>query len=71
MELSRVTIQDCIENWQYKGQAVLLNDGAVSGFRGEDLKKIMEKGEYYGIQNMPVLRGEPHKKRACCSRLKG
>lgn len=59
MEPSRVTIQDRIEKWQYKGQGVLLNDGTVLGFRGESIKNIMERGEYYGIQNMPVLRGEP------------
>ncbi len=35
-----VNIQDCMENWQYRGLGVLLNDGRVLGFAGgtgEDL----------------------------------
>ena len=27
-----VTIEDCMENYERKGQAVLLNDGMVIGF---------------------------------------
>ena len=27
-----VTIEDCLENYELRGQAVLLNDGTVVGF---------------------------------------
>ena len=29
----KVTIEDCLENYERKGLAVLLNDGAVVGFK--------------------------------------
>lgn len=57
MNTDVVTIQDCIENWQYKAMTVLLNDGAVLGFRGGDIRELMGC-EGNGIQDMPVLRGE-------------
>lgn len=62
MDLNIVTIQDCIENWQYKAMTVLLNDGAVLGFRGGDIRDLMG-GEGNGIQDMSVLRGKSHKKK--------
>lgn len=57
MNTDVVTIQDCIENWQYKAMTVLLNDGAVLGFRGGNIRELMGS-EGNGIQDMPVLRGK-------------
>lgn len=34
MNPEAVNIQDCMENWQYRGLGVLLNDGRVLGFAG-------------------------------------
>lgn len=35
MDMSMVTIQDCIDMMQYKNKAVILNDGVVMGFHEE------------------------------------
>jgi len=32
VNLEKVTFQDCIDNYKMRGQAVVLNDGAVIGF---------------------------------------
>ena len=39
MDMSMVTIQDCIDMMRYKNKAVLLNDGVVMGFRDENDEK--------------------------------
>ena len=36
MNAETITLQDCIENYQYKDEAVVLNDGQVIGFRKEN-----------------------------------
>ena len=59
VDLSRVTVQDCIEMNLYKDMSAILNDGAVLGFRGGAVQEMTERGAYNGIQNMPVLRGKP------------
>lgn len=40
MNTEAITIQDCIENYEWKNNAVILKDGMVEGFR-------YEKEEYY------------------------
>ena len=35
INLEVVTVQDCIDNYKIKGQAVILNDGSVVGFVDE------------------------------------
>ena len=41
---SVITIQDCLENMQYKHKAVVLSNGIVIGFREEEEKdEITEK----------------------------
>lgn len=44
MNLQIVTIQDCIDMYQFKGQSTIINDGEVVGFEQEkkdiDLIKI-------------------------------
>lgn len=60
MDLSIVTVQDCMEMSQYRGMAAVLNDGRVLGFRGNKYDITAEKGGVgYGIRDMSVLRGKP------------
>lgn len=32
MNMEAITLQDCIDNYEMKGQAVVINDGQVLGF---------------------------------------
>lgn len=32
MNMEAITLQDCIENYEMKGQAAIINDGQVLGF---------------------------------------
>nr|DAI20881.1 MAG TPA: hypothetical protein [Bacteriophage sp.] len=32
MNMETITLQDCIENYEMKGQASVINDGQVLGF---------------------------------------
>lgn len=32
MSMKAITVQDCIENYEMKGQAAIINDGQVLGF---------------------------------------
>ena len=32
MNMKAITVQDCIENYEMKGQAEIINDGQVLGF---------------------------------------
>lgn len=36
MELSNVTLQDCVEMMQFKGMAATVNDGELLGFEEEE-----------------------------------
>jgi hypothetical protein len=36
MNREKITIQDCIEMQEMKGQTVILNDGKVMGFEDEN-----------------------------------
>lgn len=44
MDLSIVTVQDCMEMYQYRDMAVILNDGLVLGFKGKECDKAAGKG---------------------------
>lgn len=37
MNLEKVTIQDCIENYKFKEQYSILNDGILVGFQQEEI----------------------------------
>lgn len=38
INLERVTIQDCLDNYKYKNKVVLINDGQIVGFKIEKEK---------------------------------
>ena len=38
MNMETITLQDCIENYEMKGQASVINDGQVLGFEQEKKK---------------------------------
>lgn len=35
MDMSRVTLQDCVDNFEKKGQVAIINDGQVIKFTDE------------------------------------
>lgn len=39
MNLKIVTVQDCMDMYQFKGQCVIINDGEVLGFES-DVKEV-------------------------------
>lgn len=37
MNLETISLQDCLENYKFKGQSTLINDGKVIGFQQEEI----------------------------------
>lgn len=37
MNLETETIGDCLDNYNFKGQAAILNDGKIIGFKQEEI----------------------------------
>lgn len=37
MNAKTVTVQDCIENYHFKGQCAILNDGKLIGFQQKEI----------------------------------
>lgn len=37
MNLSVITIQDCLENYRFKGESTIINDGKVIGFQQKEI----------------------------------
>lgn len=36
MNMEMVTLEDCLENYEKKGKAAIINDGQLVGFKDED-----------------------------------
>lgn len=39
INLDEVTLQDCLENYEKKGKAALVEDGRLKGFQDENIHK--------------------------------
>ena len=37
MNLQTVTLQDCLDNYNFKGQCAILNDGKLIGFQQQEI----------------------------------
>lgn len=37
MNLETITIQDCLDNYNFKGQCAILNNGKLIGFQQEEI----------------------------------